>query len=142
MIHESVNLVAALPAKTPISDEACRQFLALLPASLSIIDALEAHCRKTGRAALACELIEHALAQNHLAKKSTYELRRRLIQIYIEETTTSEKALPHVEAMFEQDLADPHARAAAERLLKNRMVASRAAALLQQARRVAVRKAE
>jgi hypothetical protein len=130
-----VKLVATLPATNPISDEACRRLLALVPAGLSILYELEAHCRKTERADLACELFEQTLAEHPMPKKSVTELRRRLVAIYIADSTTPERALPHVEALFADDIGDPHARAAAEKLLSNRDVASRAAALLQQVRR-------
>jgi hypothetical protein len=135
LVPAVVKLVATLPATTPISDQACRRLLALVPAGLSILYELEAHCRKTERADLACELFEQTLLDHPLPKKSVTELRRRLVAIYIEESSTPEKALPHVEALFADDIGDQHARAAAEKLLSNRDVASRAAALLQRVRR-------
>lgn len=135
LVHAAVNVVGALPAKSPISERACKRLLALVPASLSIVDVLEAHCKKTERPALACELIEQTLTEHELPKKSVIDLRRRVITLYIESTGYPERAMPHVEALFAEDVNDSHARAYAERLLSNRLVASRAAQLLQQARR-------
>lgn len=130
-----VKLVATVSAKTPISEQACKRLLALVPAGISLVWELEAHCRKTDRAALACELIEETLSAHQLPAKAVTELRRGLVSIYLEETRTPEKALPHVEALLAEDAGDAHARAAAEKLLANKLVASRAAALLQELRR-------
>jgi hypothetical protein len=43
--------------------------------------------------------------------------------------------MPHVEALLERDFSDKRARAAAEKLLSTRAVASRAAAIMQAIRR-------
>lgn len=135
LVGTVVNLIATVSAKTPISEPACKRLLALVPAGISILYELEAHCRKTGRADLACELIEQTILDHPLPKKSVADLRRELLAIYVEETSASEKALPHAEALLADDVRDTHARATAEKLLSNRLVASRAAALLQDVRR-------
>lgn len=135
LVPTVVKLVATVSAKTPISEQACKRLLALVPAGISLVWELEAHCRKTDRAALACELIEQTLSDHRLPSKSVAELRRAVVSIYMEEARTPEKALPHVEALLAEDPGDTHARSAAEKLLANKIVASRAAALLQELRR-------
>jgi hypothetical protein len=134
LARSAVNTVALLPAKTPLSDQACRQLVALAPASLSVLDVLVAHCQKTGRVALGCELVERAIAEHSLPSSSQQALRRRLIELYLGESETPAAAMDHVEALLSQDASDATARAAAERLLSTREVASRAAAALRDAR--------
>ena len=63
------------------------------------------------------------------------ERRRQLIRLYLGEAGMPDKAIGHVEVLLSQDPTDSQARAAAERLLRDPQVASRAAAALHEARR-------
>jgi hypothetical protein len=100
-----------------------------------LLGALEAHCRKTSRLGLACELFEQSISAKGLPEVKVVELHRRLIELYMGEVGTPEEAISHVEVLLARDPNDAQARPAAERLIPNRKVASRAAAALQQARR-------
>jgi hypothetical protein len=131
----AVNQIAMLTPKTPLSDEACKRLLALVPASFSILSVVESHCKKTDRIGLASALLEQALMTFELPKKDQIDLRRRLIELYLVDTGTREKAMPHIEALFEHDPVDALARTAAEKLLSHRTVGSRAAAVLRESRR-------
>jgi len=135
MARRVIKIVALLPAKTPLSDEACRGLLGLVPASSAVLSILETHCQKTHRKDLAYELIEEAIAAGGLPEVKTVEQHRHLIEMYMGENNTPEKAISHVEALLGRYPSDAQARAAAERLIQNRLVASRAAAVLQKARR-------
>jgi hypothetical protein len=135
MARRALKIVTALPAKTPLSDEGCRLLLALVPANLALLGALDTHCRKTNRLSLACDLFERAIQNKGLPEVKVVELHRRLIEIYMGEANTPEKAISHVEALQDRDAGDAQARAAAERLIPIRSVASRAAAAVQRARR-------
>jgi tetratricopeptide (TPR) repeat protein len=127
------DIVSLLPSKSPLSDEACRKLLVLLPVNQNLLGVLETHCRNTGRFALACELLEESLAG--ASKAGLVERRRRLVELYVGDAKTPEKAISHVEVLLEQDPSDAQARAAVERLVRIPEVASRAAAALQAARR-------
>lgn len=128
-----VNALVPLPASAPVSDDACRGLVALAPVRPGMLDVLEAHCRKTERIALACELLETAIDIPELPSASVLDLRRRLLELY-QELGTPQSSIAHVEALLLLGPADERARAAAERLLGNRDVSSRAAAALAQAR--------
>ena len=134
LARTALNLIVHLPAQSPLSDEACKRLLAFLPHSPTIVDVLETHCKKTGRAALACALLEQAIGDSSLPETSKQDLRRRLVDLY-DEAGTPERSIAHVEQLLVKDPSDSSAREAAERLLAIREVASRAAAALQQARR-------
>jgi hypothetical protein len=135
LAHAVVNALAVLPARSPLPDETCRRLVALVPGGLGVLDALMAHCKKTERAALACELGERTLERLELPKKSVLELRRTLAELYAGEAAMPDGAIGHVETLLEYDATDARARAVANRLLSNRSVGSRAANALQQARR-------
>lgn len=135
LARRAVNEIAQLSAKTPLPDEACKRLLSLVPASAAILDVLEAHCQKTGRAGLACALIEDAIAGHGLSEMRVLEQRRRLIDLYLGDAAAPEKTIAHIEDLLLRDPHDEQARNAAGRLLSNREVASRAAAALQKARR-------
>ena len=130
-----LTMLAQMSPKTPVSDAACKRLLAFVPVSAGVLRAVEDHCRKTNRLALACALLEQAIAGPGLSEATVVEQRRRLIELYIVEANTPEGAIAHVEALLRRDATDPLARGAAERLLSNRAVASRAAAALGKARR-------
>jgi hypothetical protein len=130
-----VNEIAQIAAKTPLSDEACKRLLVLVPANAAMLGVLDAHCQKTGRARLACALIEEAIERHALSEMRVLEQRRRLIELYLGDAATPEKAIAHVEEVLLRDPNDEGARAAAQRLLSTHEVASRAAAALQHARR-------
>ncbi len=131
----ALDALSVLGPAAPISDDACRRLLVLAPANRGIVDALEAHCKKTGRPALAASLLEQAILEPDLPEQSVVELRRRILDLY-GEARAPEKAIEHIEALLALLPGDARARGAAERLLSNRDVASRAAAVLQQARRI------
>jgi tetratricopeptide (TPR) repeat protein len=135
MARRVLKIVTSLSAKTPISDDGCKGLLAFAPANLALLGALEAHCRKTGRIGLACELFEQAISKQGLPEVKVVELRRRLLELYMGEAGEPDKAISHVEVLLGRDPNDAQARATAERLIPRRKVASRAAAALQQARR-------
>ena len=131
----TLDIITMLPRQSPLSDETCRKLLVLLPESQTLLGALEKHCRNTGRAGLACELLEVSLESDPISKVKMIDRRRRLIELYMGEAKTPEKAISHIEHLLDQDPSDAQARAAAEHLLSDRQVASRAASALQTARR-------
>jgi tetratricopeptide (TPR) repeat protein len=135
MARRALKIVTSLSAKTPLSDEGCKGLLPFAPANLALLGALEAHCRKTGRLELACDLFEQAISGQALPEVKVVELRRRLIDFYMGEAGKPDRAISHVEALLTRDPNDAQGRATAERLIPHRKVASRAAAALQQARR-------
>jgi hypothetical protein len=137
LARQVVNTIVPLPAKTPLSDVACKRLVALVPTDPSVLEALEAHCRKTQRVGLACALIEQAIGDPRLSQVIALKQRRRLIELYTGEADTPAAAISHVEELLEHVPSDQTAHAAAERLLSNREVAPRAAAALQKARRQA-----
>ncbi len=131
----ALDIISILPRQSPLSDEACRKLLVLLPESQTLLEVLEKHCRNTGRFELACELLEASLEVNPVSKVKMIERRRHLIELYMGDAKTPEKAISHIEHVLDQDPSDAQARAAAEHLLSDHQVASRAAAALQAARR-------
>jgi tetratricopeptide (TPR) repeat protein len=135
MARRAIQIITLLPAKSPLSDEACKRLLALVPASASLLSILEAHCQKTERVGLACALLELGIAGPGLPDARIVDHRRRLVDLYLGPAKTPEKAMPHVEDLLSRDSSDARARAAANTLLSVREVASRAAAALQRARR-------
>jgi hypothetical protein len=130
-----VNALVPMTAKTPLDEEACKGLVGLAHKSPSLLEALEAHCIKTGRAKLACTLIESALEKGNLPEATAVERRRRLVELYLGEGEQPEKALPHVEALLLRDPNDPAARAATKRMVSIRPLADRVSALLQDVRR-------
>jgi hypothetical protein len=130
-----LNNISQFPSQWPVSDETCRKLLVLLPESPTLLNVLEVHCRNTGRAALACSLLEEALDKFPGTQAEMLERQRQLIKLYLGDANAPEKAISHVEALLLQDPSDVQTRAAAERLLRSSQVASRAAAALQEARR-------
>ncbi len=126
--------VLQVSAKDPISDEACRKLVALVPKNGKLLDALEGHARQTKRFALACELLELAIA-SPADDAPVMDWRRRAMDLYMGEGAGPALAIDHVEALLERDPNDPHVLKVGERLLSTREVASRAAAALQKARR-------
>jgi hypothetical protein len=135
MARRAIKIITLLPAKSPLSDDACKKLLALLPASSSLLSILEAHCQKTERVGLACALLELGITSPGLPDARIIDHRRRLVDLYLGPAKTPEKAMPHVEDLLGRDSTDARARAAANTLLSVREVASRAAAALQRARR-------
>jgi tetratricopeptide (TPR) repeat protein len=130
-----VNIISQFPSQLPVSDETCRKLLVLLPESPTLLSVLEGHCRNTGRAPLACSLLEESLVRFPGTQAEMLERQRQLIKLYLGDANAPEKAILHLEALLVQDPSDTQARAAAERLLRSPQVASRAAAALQEARR-------
>jgi len=130
-----LNKIVPLPATLPLSEEACKHVGALAKSHPALFDVLDAHCRKTKRFTLACEIAEASLADSKLPPALVLKQRRRLVELYTGEAAAPSKAIGHVEALLNQDPADAVARAGAEKLLSHRDVAPRAAAALQLARR-------
>lgn len=135
LAHSVVNAIVALSARSPLPDETCRRLIALVPAGIGVLDALWGHCKKTERAALACELGEYVLAHFELQKQSALALRRDLADLYTSGAGELDKAITHVELLLEHDATDTRVRAAASRLLSSRTVGVRAASALREARR-------
>jgi len=135
LVSKIVNRIVPLPASLPLSEEACKRVLAIAPAHPSLFDVVETHCKKGKRFELACALLEQALLDPALTPASALDRRRRLVELYVVELEKPALAMPHVEALLQEDPLDELARGAAERLLSNRDVAPRAAAALQVARR-------
>jgi hypothetical protein len=118
----------------PISDDACKKLVALVPTNAKLLEAIESHCRATKRFALACEVIELALVDAK-ADAPTPDWRSRAVDLYMGDAGAPAMAMPHVEVLLQHDPSDAHALKVGEKLLSNRDVASRAAAALQMARR-------
>jgi tetratricopeptide (TPR) repeat protein len=135
LARSALKAISLLPSGTALSEEACQRLLGLLPANPAVLGVLEAHCRKTGRFSLACVLLERSIEGSGLSRATLVERRRRLIELYLGDAKTPEQAILHVEQLLWLDPSDARARAAAERLLSNRAVGSRAAAALQESRR-------
>jgi hypothetical protein len=131
----AMNKIMLLPDKTPLPDAACLSLSAVVSASPALADVLEKHCLRTGRAAIACEIRERALGSEDLTQSAMLEQRRRLIELYLGETNTPERAIDHVEFLLDKNPSDARGLTGAERLLSNREVGSRAAAVLQHVRR-------
>ena len=131
----AVNILSQLSSKSPVSDDACRKLLALLPESPTLLGVLETHCLSTGRPTLACTLLEESLGIWSGTKSEVTERRRHLIALYLGDANSPSKAIVHLENLLIQNPNDAQARSAAERLLRDPHVASRAAAALQMARR-------
>jgi len=129
---KAVNTLVPLTAKTPLDDQACVGLTAL--GSGSLIEALEAHCLKTGRTKLACTVNEVALQRGNLPEATALERRRRLVELYMGEADQPEKAIDHVEVLLRRDNNDPVARSATKRLIANRALADRVLEVLQDLR--------
>lgn len=119
----------------PLSDDACRNLVVLVPSHPKLLDTLEAHCRSTKRPLLACELIERAIVADDSSEDLTAQRRLRLLELYIGEAATPASAIEHLEALLERDPTDAKVLGLGDKLLSVREIASRAAAALQGARR-------
>lgn len=135
LANQALHRVLQLSAKAPLSEEAMKRLLALVPANPRLLEALEAHCRTTKRYAIACALIEQALLDEAAPEPLVAQRRKRLLQLYMGEAASPELAMPHVEALLERDPSDASVFAVGEKLLSVRSVASRAADALRNARR-------
>jgi hypothetical protein len=135
LVHEAVNMIVPLPASQPLSDDACKQLAVLGPTQPVLIEVLEAHCRKTKRFALACAVLETALAEPNLTLSVATDQRHRIIKLYMGEVASPASAIPHVEALLADHPSDEIGRSTADKLLSTKSVAARAAAALQKARR-------
>lgn len=131
-VHHRLMQLAA--REGAISDDACRKLLVLVAENPRLLDALEAHCRKTKRAALACALMESVLADGVLPEELAMQRRLRLVELYFGEAQAPAEAIGHVEVLLEHDPTSSAAVRFAEKLLSTREVASRAAAALKNAR--------
>jgi hypothetical protein len=132
----ALNKIVPLPATQPLSEEACKRVVALAQKHPALFEVLDAHCRKTKRFGLACELIELSLSDPKIMTGVAVKQRRRLIELCIGEAASPARAIDHIESLLNDDPSDAIARAGAERLLSHRDIAPRAAAALQAARRL------
>jgi hypothetical protein len=132
---KAASALLSLTEKTPLSDDACKRLVALVPANVRLLKALETHCRITKRNALLCTIMELALVDPALPEEVALEQRRLLIERYMAEGAKPAGAISHVEELLEQNPSDPLVRRTAERLLGVPEVAARAATALQKARR-------
>jgi len=135
---QAFNRVLQLtPKDPPLSDDAVKKLVALAPANTRLIDALEGHCKTTKRPAVAAAMFEAAIALDGIPEATALNWRARVIDLYMADANPSVQAaaMPHVEALLTKNPNDATAFKVGERLLSNREVASRAAAILQTARR-------
>lgn len=135
LLGRALTLIETLAAGEAIADEICEGLVQAASVNRRVLTVVEAHCKRTGRTALACSLVERAIAQGGLEPETELELRRRMLVAYSGDAKRADAALPHVERLLDHDPTDAGARAAAEQLLKHPSVATRAAAALQEARR-------
>jgi hypothetical protein len=108
LARRALKVVTLLSAKTPLSDDGCRGLLSLVPANSAILNTVEAHCRKTGRVALACELLERAIEGQGLSEVKIVEQHRRLIDLYMGEANAPAKAISHVADLLRRDPSRHH----------------------------------
>jgi hypothetical protein len=120
-----------LTQSAPLSDDACKRLLVLVPTNAKVLDALDKHCTITNRPALAASLYETALLE---PDASDVQRRERLLELYMGPVGTPEAAIAHVEDLLTRDPAHAKALHAAQKLLATNM-ATRAAAALSAARR-------
>lgn len=132
-VHHRLLQVAG---NVSLPNDTCIQLVALAPHNPAILDALERHCRATKRPDLACELIERTLTCEGDESALTARRRYRLLELYVGEVDAPAKAIVHAEKLLEHDPADPVALRAADRMLGRSEVASRAAVVLQNARKL------
>jgi hypothetical protein len=132
---KAVNLITPMPATMPLPESTCVGLAPLAAAAPSLITALEAHCQKTGRPALACAVIERALENKALSEHTAVDFRRRVVQLFLDHTKTPERAVDHVEALLVRDPQDAVARAAAKRMVAIRSIGDQVTSLLQELRR-------
>ncbi len=135
LVGKVVNLLVPLPAKTPLPDQACRGLVALVAAGSNLLDVLEAHCRKTGRAKLASNLIEQALYIGQLTEAASLQWRYKLIDLLVGEAETPDRAIEHIEFVLRRDQNDPHVRSAVSKLVGIRALSDRVSAMIQDVRR-------
>lgn len=133
--REALAALMHLPNSIALADRTCLDLLPLAGASSSVLDALVAHCRKTDRTELACRLLERGIAELELANPVMIRTRQQLVELYLADRATAARAMPHVEVLLRANPSDIQARAAADRLLGSREVATQAAALLKDIRR-------
>jgi len=127
-------LIIPLPADTPLKDETCRRLLALVPARPKLLSIVYDHCKKTSRRALGRSLREQALEIENLSEEALVELRRGMLECYLEEGVPPASAIEHAELLLTRDPNDSVAARAAQKLLRVPAVASRAAAMLKDRR--------
>ncbi len=127
--------IVLLPATAPLADEACERLVAFAATNPKLLEAVEAHCRKTKRPALAASVLEKAVDDPALEEEFSLKIRRRIVELYVGEANAPAKAIAHVEALLNDDPHDEVARRVAEKLLSSPAVSKRAANLLQKVRR-------
>jgi len=132
---KAVNLITPMPATMPLPESTCLGLAPLAAAAPSVITALEAHCQKTGRPALACAVIERALENKSLPENTAVDLRRRVLLLFLDHTKTPERGVDHLEALLVRDPQDAVARAAAKRMVAIRSIGEQVTSLLHELRR-------
>src|SRR5262249_13867600 len=123
------------PTSTPLADAACEGLVSLAGTNVRLLEALETHCLKTKRAALAARVLELAVEGPYLAEDVALQQYHRIVELYLREANAPGKAIDIVEALLTDDPFDDVARAAAEKLLATPAVSKRAAAILGKVRR-------
>lgn len=111
----AANILIPWPATQPLDDAICVGLGSLVPASTPLLEALQNHCKKTGREALVISILERALESEHTDDKTGASLRGRLVALYPD--NSAERALPHLRALLERDPRDKAARAVMRRLV-------------------------
>ncbi len=77
-----LDLLDHLPATSPLSDDACQRLMALVPTNTQILDAVDAHYRKTGRSALGIALRQEVLERD-LPDQALRDIQRGLRARYL-----------------------------------------------------------
>jgi hypothetical protein len=124
-----------LSSSAPLSDDACKNLLALVPANAKVLDALDKHCVTTNRQTLACALYEAALLDPNAGGALVVQRRERLLELYMGPAASPDATIAHVEDLLVRDPAHAKALHVAQKLLSSPSVATRAAAALSAARR-------
>lgn len=135
---QALHRLVRVQPQSPVADEVLRRLVVLAGGNPKLLNALDAHCRATKRFGLACDLIERAIAVEEAsgaASDLVHERRKRLVELCFGEAAAPARAIDQVEHLLDADPRDAFALKAADRLMSQREVASRAAAALQQARR-------
>ncbi len=127
-------LIVPLPAGQALKDETCRRLLDLVPARPKLMNVVYDHCKRTRRQALGRKLREQALEAENLSEEASVELRRGLLECYLEDGVPPASAIEHAELLLTRDPQDMVAAQAAQKLLRVPEVASRAAAVLKDRR--------
>jgi hypothetical protein len=135
LIGRTLALIERLSADQQLSLEACERLVRAAPINPRVGKVIEAHLKLGGRFTEAATLMELAAASGKLSEKDQFDLRGRLVALYMGPAKAPDSAIGHIEELLRIDSAHVEARKAAEKLLAHPKVASRAAAALHEARK-------